>query len=458
MEKTRVCAYCRVSTETESQMGSFDHQVSTYADKILSNPDWEFAGIYADPGISGTKDDRPEFQRMVKDAEKGKIDIVLCKSISRFARNLLLTSKTIQHLKELGVRVIFEKEHIDTSDPSTDLLCNLMAAFAQEESRNISERVKAGIQMRYKQGKAVWTPVYGYCKIDDEPYQVKEDEAEIVRRIFGEYEKGMSVTDIAKRLNAEGISSPKGNAWIIGTLTGILKNPVYVGDILTNKTFIENHITHKCKVNRGEVEQYVISDHHEPIVEREQFDGVQTMMKMRADDEYPFQGYLICPCCGRKMKKLIGDPGVRGSVWGCADDVFLVPMKKLEDAVLRAYTELNLDGVTDEATRQVKTENPEMFKPEYWWIDKLVESITFGDHSGRDDQTLTVHWVCGKKTTVETRIGPMSRQRRLYRGRTEKRKPTREAKSVTKVAPRGSAASSRIPSSPHVKQIVIAGS
>lgn len=197
------------------------------------------------------------------------------------------------------------------------------------------------------------TPVYGYCKIDDEPYQVKEDEAEIVRRIFGEYEKGMSVTDIAKRLNAEGISSPKGNAWIIGTLTGILKNPVYVGDILTNKTFIENHITHKCKVNRGEVEQYVISDHHEPIVEREQFDGVQTMLKMRADDEYPFQGYLICPCCGRKLKKLIGDPGVRGPVWGCADDVFLVPMKKLEDAVLRAYKELNLDGVTDEATRQV---------------------------------------------------------------------------------------------------------
>ena len=431
--KPKVCAYCRVSTAEEEQLESFDHQVSIYADKILSNPDWEFAGIYADSGISGTTQERPEFQRMITDAEKHRIDIVLCKSISRFARNLLLTVQTVQHFKDLGVRVIFEKENIDTMDPKSDLLFNLMAAFAQEESRNISERVKAGIHMGYKQGKVSWTPVYGYEKVDDSPYQVKEDDAVVVRRIFDEYEKGKSVTDIAKLLNAEGVLSPKGNKWIGGTIKGILKNPVYVGDILTNKTYIESHLTHKCRTNYGEVEQICIADHHEAIIDRKQFDGVQTMFKMRAENEYPYQNYLVCPCCGRKLKKMTGEFGIRGSMWGCAKDVFLIPGMKLDDAVLRAYAALDLDGVTDEVTRKVKAENQEMMKPEYWWIDSMVESIIFGNHNTRDDQTLTVNWICGKKTTVETKIGPMSRRRRLYREHSERRRPVRGEKKVTTI-------------------------
>ena len=448
--KPKVCAYCRVSTAQEEQLESFDHQVSIYADMILSNPEWEFAGIYADPGISGTTQERPEFQRMIADAKKHRIDIVLCKSISRFARNLLLTVQTVQQLKDLGVRVIFEKEHIDTSDPKSDLLFNLMAAFAQEESRNISERIKAGIHMRYKQGKVSWTPVYGYEKVDEAPYQVKEDEAKVVRRIFDEYEKGQSTTDIARILNADGVLSPKGNDWGAGSIGVILKNPVYVGDIVTNKTYIESHLTHKSRVNKGEIEQICISDHHEAIIERKQFDGVQTIFKMRTESEYPFQGFLTCPCCGRKLKKMNGDNGIRVSMWGCAKDVFLVPTAKLDDAVLRAYKALDLEGVTDEVTRQIKAENPEMLKPEYWWIDRLVEDITFGEHNGKDDQTLTVHWYCGKETTVQTKIGPMSRRRRLYKENIEKRKPPRGKKKVTTIP-----STTAIP--PRVQHITVEG-
>ena len=155
--KKKVCAYARVSTEFEQQMGSYENQIDIYTEKITSNPEWEFVGVYADPGLSGTTDDRPEFQRMLRDAERHKIDIILVKSISRFARNTLLTVRTIRYLQSLGVAVIFEKENIDTSKPYSEMMLSILSAFAQEESRNISERVKKALRMKIANGDLPWT-------------------------------------------------------------------------------------------------------------------------------------------------------------------------------------------------------------------------------------------------------------------------------------------------------------
>ena len=186
----RVAAYCRVSTATEAQMGSYDNQVQMYMNKIANNPDWQLVDIYADPDVSGTTDKRPNFQRMLRDAENKAFDLLLVKSISRFARNTLITIETIRNLKSLGIGCFFEKENIDTSSPYSELMLTILSALAQEESRNTSERVKKGIRMNQARGNVPWVPIYGYTRVDDKPYVIVEEEAVVIRRIFDEYNKG----------------------------------------------------------------------------------------------------------------------------------------------------------------------------------------------------------------------------------------------------------------------------
>ena len=194
----RVCGYIRVSTDKKSQQESYNNQIKMAVSEIKRHPGWKYVGIYEDPAYTGTKGDRPGFQNMMKDARAGKFDKIYVKSISRFARNTLLTLQKLKELETLGITVYFEKERIDTGGLYSEILLSIMSAFAQEESRNISERVKHGIRIRAENGEVSWTPVYGFDKKGNDEFVFVRDEVEIIKRIFREYERGEKQTDIAR--------------------------------------------------------------------------------------------------------------------------------------------------------------------------------------------------------------------------------------------------------------------
>lgn len=433
-QKPRVCAYARVSTDNEAQETSCSNQIEIYTQMILSNPDWEFAGVYADPAMTGTNADRPQFQAMLKDAEKHRIDIILVKSLSRFARNTLLAIQTIRHLQNLGVAVIFEKEHIDTSKPYSEMMLTILAAFAQEESRTISERCTKGRRMREANGQVQWSEIYGYERKDGTDYRIVESQAKVIRRIFNEYETGASTGDIARSLNADGISTKAGFDWSAEKVSKILKNEKYAGDILTNKTYTLNHLTHKAVKNHGEVPQIHLVDHHEAIVGREQYNQVQEILRMRSEKNYPYKDLLLCPHCGKKMEKINGALGTNGSVWGCTKDAFYIRTKKIDQCLLRAYSEMNPEDVSDEATRKIKQKYPAFSTPDYWWISNLVAGITFGEHDSRpESQTMTVHWYAGSQTTLPTGAGPAYKIKCRMLTLEERKKPARGKLQVTRI-------------------------
>ena len=407
----RVCAYCRVSTGSDAQMVSYDNQIELAVARIESTPGWEFAGVYADPAITGTNDNRPEFQRMMKDAAEGRFDIILTKSISRLSRDTLLTIKTVRELKKYGVSVIFEKENIDTGKPYSEMMLTVMGAFAQEESRNTSERVKKGVRMRAANGECNWVPLYGYTREGDKEFIIVEEEAAVVRRIFDCFEHGMEPLEISTLLNEEGVAGRRGGRWTPNGIVKLTGNEKYKGDVRLWKTYIEDHMTHKQVLNHGEVDQVYLQDHHTGIVTREQFDRVQVIRKLRLSGQAPFGALIICPHCGKSLKKVTSP--ARG-YWGCAEDRFFLRGSKIEAAVLNAYNSLDLsdvdDGSADGAdsaktlTLRIRTGYPKMDKVDYWWVDDLIERIDAGAHSGEDDRNLVVHWRCGKVSDVPTYI------------------------------------------------------
>ena len=301
-ERKKVAAYARVSKETERLMHSASAQVSYYSDLIQKHPEWEFAGVYADFGISGTGvQERDEFLRLIQDCEAGKIDIVLTKSISRFARNTVDMLTTVRHLKEIGVEVQFEKEHISSFSGDGELMMTIIASFAQEEVRSTSENVKWGIRKGYSNGNDVARnkKVYGY-RYDGEKYIIQEDEAEIVRYIFKSTADGIAPHIIKQELAARGIKTWRGYDFDYGSLYTLLRNEIYIGDRLMQKCFIEDPLKHNKVKNRGQLPQYYISDCHEPIIDKEIFNKVQEILKQRADaiPTYPFTKKILCGICG----------------------------------------------------------------------------------------------------------------------------------------------------------------
>ena len=417
----RVAAYCRVSTDEMGQQESFYNQVDVYLKKVTANPDWVLVDIYADPAVSGTTENRPEFQRMLRDAEKRMFDLLLVKSISRFARNTLISVETVRYLQSFGIGVVFEEQNIDTSQPYSEMMLTILSAFAQEESRNTSERVKKGIRMRQARGEVNWNPLYGYTRVEDKDYVVVENEAEVVRRIFSDYIKGKMTHDIRDELNREGIPSPGGSTWRGQTINNVLRNERYTGNVLTSKTFVGNHIDHKRKKNNGEIEQFLITNHHAPIISREEYDYAKEIRRQRDENAYPYYGFLVCPKCGRRVTRRI--PG-----WGCTCGKFYIARDRLDEAVLKAYRELDVSDVEDEATLEIKEEFPAMETVEYWWLKKLVDRISFN----RDASYITVHWICGKETLMETRYFRMAVELRRFKA-TEERKEKKEAKKVKRI-------------------------
>lgn len=308
--KKRVAGYARVSRNNKRLMHSISAQISYYSTLIQKNSEWEYAGVYADLGISGTNmAERSEFLKMMADCEEGKIDIILTKSISRFARNTIDLLETIRHLKSLGIEVRFEKEHINSLSEDGELMLTLLASFAQEESRSISENIKWGIRKRFLSGEIGMANkrIFGY-RYDDNlrKYVVIPEEAEMIRWMFQMYIDGISFHCIAENMNRAGIRSIFGNKFQKSSVRQLIFNEVYAGDIRRQKCYIVDPITKTKIKNCGELPQYYIMDCHEAIIDRETYEKVLEERKRRAElvnSTYPFTGKIKCGICGQNFTR-----------------------------------------------------------------------------------------------------------------------------------------------------------
>ena len=328
LTKRRVAAYARVSTDSDEQFTSFEAQVDYYTRQITTNPDWTMVEVYTDEGISGTNTKKREgFNRMISDALMGKIDLIITKSISRFARNTVDTLTAVRQLKEKGVEVYFEKENIYTMDSKGELLITIMSSLAQEESRSISENVAWGKRAKCEEGK-VYLPYkqfLGYEKGPDGQPQIVEEQAETVRLIYKLFLDGLMPSGIAKRLEAMGKLSPAGKArWQTSTVESILTNEKYKGDALLQKTFCVDFLTKKMKRNEGELPQYYVEQSHPAIVSPEVFDEVQQELKRRREARYVgrsgcFSSKIICGECGSYYGRKVwhSTDKYRTVIWRC---------------------------------------------------------------------------------------------------------------------------------------------
>lgn len=304
LKKRRVAGYARVSTDHEDQATSYESQMRYYSEYINGRDDWEFVKMYSDEGISGTNTKlRTGFKAMVEDALNGKIDLIITKSVSRFARNTVDSLTTVRQLKEVGVEIYFEKENIWTLDSKGELLITIMSSLAQEESRSISENVTWGLRKQFAEGKVhfPYTNVLGFKAGEDGAIVVDQDEAKTVRYIFQQALIGKSPYHIAKDLTEQAIPSPSGKShWNATTIKRMLRNEKYKGDALLQKTYTIDFLTKKKNINRGELPQYYVENNHEAIVDRETFDAVQQVLdnKGRKSSTTIFSSKLVCGDCG----------------------------------------------------------------------------------------------------------------------------------------------------------------
>ena len=297
MQKRRVAGYARVSTDSDEQFTSYEAQVDYYTQYIKGKPEWEFVKVYTDEGISGCNTRHREgFKEMISDALAGKIDLIVTKSVSRFARNTVDSLVTIRKLKENGTEVYFEKENIFTFDGKGELLLTIMSSLAQEESRSISENVTWGQRKRFADGKVSlpYKQFLGYRKGEDGFPEVVPEEAVIVRRIYTRFMAGLTPGAIAKELTADGIPTPAGKQrWPTSTVESILQNEKYKGAALLQKCFTVDFLTKKKKINEGEVPQYYVEHSHEPIITPEEFDKVQAEFERRKRISRQYSGKSI---------------------------------------------------------------------------------------------------------------------------------------------------------------------
>lgn len=327
--RKKVAAYARVSMETDRLKHSLSAQISYYSKLIQNNPEWEFKGVYSDYGISGTSTSkRPGFMEMMEECEKGNIDIILTKSIKRFARNTVDLLEVVRHLKSKGIEVRFENENINSLSGDGELMLSILASFAQEESRSISENVKWGTVKRFKQGIPNGRfNVFGYVWEGDK-LVIVEEEAEIVRRIYSEYLSGKSRMQIEKMFAKEGITTRRGYRWVDSNIKVILRNITYTGNLLFQKEYVVDPITKKRKLNRGELPQYYVENTHEAIIPKETYDKVQVEMERRrlagaignpAIPTTEMTGKIRCPHCGKNFQSSVRNlVNGKNKYWVCA--------------------------------------------------------------------------------------------------------------------------------------------
>lgn len=353
-DRRRVAAYARVSTDMEEQASSYETQIAYYTSHIQSRSDWVFAGMYSDEGISGTPTKHREgFQHMIADALAGKIDLILTKSVSRFARNTVDSLTTVRQLKDAGVEVYFEKENIYTFDSKGELLITIMSSLAQEESRSISENVTWGHRRRFAEGRAMipYSQLLGYTKGENGGLVIDESEAPTVRRIYAEFLTGKTPSAIATILTREGHLTPRGKTtWSTSTINSILRNEKYKGDALLQKTFTTDFLTKTVKKNEGEVPQYYVTGHHEPIIEPEIWEHVQAEIARRvrsyANPHHVFASMIRCGQCGGTFgrKKWHSSSKYERFIWRCNNKyegkrTGCTTPHVTEDAIKNAFTQ-----------------------------------------------------------------------------------------------------------------------
>ena len=325
-KRKRVAAYARVSMESERMNHSLSAQVSYYSSLIQKNPEWDYAGVYADDFVSGTGTaKRDEFKRMLDDCEAGKINIILTKSISRFARNTVDLLETVRHLKDIGVEVQFEREHISSFSGDGELMLTILASFAQEESRSISDNVKWGIRKRMAEGIPNGrSRVYGY-RWEGDGLVIVPEEAAVVRRIFQNFLDGKSRLETEREFAAEGITTRDGCRWVDSNIKVVLTNITYTGNMLLQKEYIADPISKQRRKNRGELPQYYVEDTHPAIIDKATFDYVQEEMARRRElgcfankslNLSCFSTKIKCGNCGRSFLR---SARKRGSyvIWTC---------------------------------------------------------------------------------------------------------------------------------------------
>ena len=355
----RVCAYARVSTDSEEQLTSYSSQIKHYSKMIKSNPEWEFAGVYADEGISGTQvKNRTQFQKMIEDALNGKINMIIAKSISRFARNTLDTLKVCRELREHNVDVYFEKENIHTLELDSEMFLTLYSAFAQAESESTSMNVKMGLNAKMKRGEPVGNQnCYGYIWNEEtKELEINEEQAKIVRLIFDLYLKGIGGRTIAHQLNDMNISTYFNKKWSQSSISRIIKNEKYVGDLLGQKYYVVDPLSHKRCLNYGEKEQYYVKDHHKGIIDRDTWNKAQEILNKRNNNKketgrehkttyslkYDFSSKIVCGHCNSTYVRRQGTKRKDGTApiyWKCFQQVdekrYCEDSKFIRDDVLK---------------------------------------------------------------------------------------------------------------------------
>jgi DNA invertase Pin-like site-specific DNA recombinase len=365
-KKLRVCAYARVSTDEEEQLTSYKAQVDYYSGYIQDNPKWEYCGIYADEGITGTSmRKRKEFMRMLDDCHAGKIDMIITKSISRFARNTVDCLDTVRKLKEIGVKVYFEKENLDSMDTTGNLMLSILSSIAEEESRSISTNIRWSVQKKFERGEVIVGHLFGYTKDETGRLEIDTEKALIVRRIFDDFIDGKSIMQICNALEADGIPTPQGKQkWCTSTVFTILQNEKYIGDAVLQKTYKQDLLSPRRVKNEGFARSFYVSNNHLPIVSREVFACAQEELKRRNDmkknsksgggrysGQYPFSTMLVCECCGANFRRGFQySKNFKKPVWTCINhtdkhNCKMLPIREwqVEEAFVKASNQMITD-------------------------------------------------------------------------------------------------------------------
>lgn len=327
--KKKVAAYARVSSGKEAMLHSLSAQISYYSDLIQRNNEWIFAGVYTDEAITGTKEERPNFNKMIEDAKNGKINLIITKTISRFARNTVTLLRVVRELKQLNIDVYFEEQRIHSTNKDGELMLTILASYAQEESRSVSENMKWRIKNNFEEGIPWGFKELGYFFKEGKIIIVPE-EANLVKKIYNLYQSGKGYHEISKIMKNE--HSEVKHSWCYENIRNILSNTDYSGNLYLQKTFCEDYITKKSRINKGERNKYFIEGSHEPIIDIETFNKVQEEIKIRSkranvkgntNAVYPFTQMLVCEKCGSTYRRRTTP---YKHVWQCSN--FIINTKK----------------------------------------------------------------------------------------------------------------------------------
>lgn len=398
----RVAAYARVSSEKDAMLHSLSAQVSYYSNYIQSHKGWEYCGVYSDEAKTGTKDSRYGFQKLITACEDGEIDMVITKSISRFARNTVTLLETVRELKAIGVDIFFEEQNIHSISAEGELMLTILASYAQEESFSASENQKWRMRKDFERGflPMCFDRVYGYRRSADGGFEPVPEEAETVREIFGLYLSGFGIMKIAKQLNMRGIQTETGTAWNEKKVRYLLSNERYIGDLLLQKNYTTDHLTKRKQKNSGQLPQYYVKENHAGIISRDIFQAVQVELKRRAEKyikksgqpSYPFTGMLVCGICGKHYRRKTTAARI---VWICSTynsvGKSACASKQVPESVLIAAAAEILDiPVFDEETFKNKVSKITVYKGNiliFRLVNGTEKTYVWKDRSRRESWT-----------------------------------------------------------------------